>query len=75
MKLAPLAASGQRGTEVGESEEQGEEGRSRERVQQDRLLEREARRESWLARLWRNRRLAKGRPTPGNRAAEPRNER
>jgi hypothetical protein len=60
---------------VNESEEQGQEGRSRERVQQDRLLEREARRESWLARLWRNRRLAKGRPTPGNRAPEPGNER
>jgi hypothetical protein len=60
---------------VSGSEEQGQEGRSRERVQQDRLLEREARRESWLVRLWRNRRLAKGRPTPGNRPAEPRNER
>jgi len=56
-------------------EEQGEEGRSRERVQQDRLLEREARRESWLTRLWRNRWLAKGRPTPRNRGADSGNER
>lgn len=56
---------------MSESGEQSQDGRSRERVRQDRLLEREARRESWLARLWRNRRLAKGRPTPGNRAAEP----
>jgi hypothetical protein len=60
---------------VSEGEEQGEEGRSRERVQQDRLLEREARRESWLARLWRNRQLAKGRPTPRNRGPEPGKER
>jgi hypothetical protein len=60
---------------VSQNEEQGQEGRSRERVQQDRLLEREARRESWLARLWRNRRLAKGRPTPRNRGAEPEKER
>jgi hypothetical protein len=56
---------------VSEGEEQSQEGRSRERVQQDRLLEREARRESWLSRLWRNRRLSKGRPTPHNGPAEP----
>jgi hypothetical protein len=60
---------------VNASEEQGQEGRSRERVQQDQLLEREARRESWVARLWRNRRLAKGRPAPRNRAPEPGNDR
>jgi hypothetical protein len=59
---------------VNESEEQSPEGRSRERVQQDRLLEREARSESWLARLWRSR-LAKGRPTPRNRSSEPGEER
>jgi hypothetical protein len=41
-------------------------GRSRERVQQDALLEREARRESWLTRLMRSRWFAKGRPEPGN---------
>lgn len=40
-------------------------GRSRERRQQDGMLEREARREPWLTRLWRHRWLAKGRPNPG----------
>jgi hypothetical protein len=45
-------------------------GRSREREVQDRLLDREARRESWLARLWRQRRGEKGRPRPGNRGAD-----
>jgi hypothetical protein len=39
-------------------------GRSRERRQQDRLLESEARRESWLTRLLRHRWLANGRPNP-----------
>jgi hypothetical protein len=41
-------------------------GRSAERVKQDELLEREARRESWLTRLMRSRWFAKGRPEPGN---------
>jgi hypothetical protein len=41
-------------------------GRSGEREQQDALLEREARRESWLTRLKRHRWFAKGRPPPGN---------
>jgi hypothetical protein len=41
-------------------------GRSRERVQQDAMLEREARRESWVRRLMRSRWFAKGRPEPGN---------
>ncbi len=41
-------------------------GRSRERAQQDAMLEREARRESWLTRLKRYRWFAKGRPEPGN---------
>lgn len=39
-------------------------GRSRERRQQDRMLEREARRESWLTRLLRHRWLANARPNP-----------
>ena len=43
-------------------------GRSDEREDQDRLLDREARRESWLTRLRRHRSQAKGRPDPGNRA-------
>jgi hypothetical protein len=47
-----------------------DDGRSRERANQDHLLEREARRESWLARLWRQRRGEKGRPHPGNRRAD-----
>jgi hypothetical protein len=34
------------------------------------MLEREARRESWLARLWRQRQGEKGRPKPGNRGAD-----
>jgi hypothetical protein len=41
-------------------------GRSPDRIQQDRLLNREARRESWLTRLLRQRWLEKGRPKPGN---------
>jgi hypothetical protein len=49
-------------------------GRSSEREQQDALLEREARRESWVARLMRHRWLAKGRPHPGN-AGEGNDER
>jgi hypothetical protein len=43
-----------------------DQGRSPERIQQDRLLDREARRESWLTRLLRQRWLEKGRPKPGN---------
>jgi hypothetical protein len=39
-------------------------GRSRERERQDGLLDREARRETWLARLLRQRRAEKGRPAP-----------
>ena len=42
-------------------------GRSRERADQDQLLDREARRESWLTRLRRHRWFNKGRPEPGNR--------
>jgi hypothetical protein len=41
-------------------------GRSRERADQDRLLDREAHRESWLTRLRRYRLFAKGRPEPSN---------
>jgi hypothetical protein len=41
-------------------------GRSPERAQQDTMLEREARREPWLTRIWRHRWFAKGRPEPGN---------
>lgn len=41
-------------------------GRSPERIKQDRLLDREAHRESWLTRLLRQRWLSKGRPNPGN---------
>ena len=41
-------------------------GRSRERAQQDAMLEREARRESWVTRLMRHRWFAKGRAHPGN---------
>jgi hypothetical protein len=41
-------------------------GRSREREQQDAMLEREARRESWVTRLRRHRWFAKGRAYPGN---------
>jgi hypothetical protein len=39
-------------------------GRSRERERQDGVLDREARRESWLARLFRQRTGEKGRPAP-----------
>jgi hypothetical protein len=46
-------------------------GRSPEREQQDALLEREARRESWVARLRRHRWFAKGRAHPGNSGREP----
>ena len=42
-------------------------GRSRERRDQDRLLDRTAAEEPWLTRLWRHRFWAKGRPDPGNR--------
>jgi hypothetical protein len=42
-------------------------GRSRERRDQDRLLDRTADEESWLARLWRHHFGTKGRPDPGNR--------
>jgi hypothetical protein len=49
-------------------------GRSRERLQQDRLLEREARRESWLTRLLRHRWLANGRPNPRGTPSDPHNE-
>jgi hypothetical protein len=45
-------------------------GRSVERSTQDRVLDRTAREESWLARLRRHRWFTKGRPKPGNRAAE-----
>lgn len=45
-------------------------GRSVERARQDRLLDRAAREESWLTRLWRHHWFAKGRPKPGNRADE-----
>jgi hypothetical protein len=45
-------------------------GRSSERAEQDRLLEREAHRESWLARLWRHRIHAKGRPHPAKGAGD-----
>jgi hypothetical protein len=41
-------------------------GRSPERIEQDRMLDREAHRESWLTRLLRQRWLEKGRPKPGN---------
>jgi hypothetical protein len=49
-------------------------GRSPERIEQDRLLDREARRESWLTRLLRQRWLEKGRPKPGN-SSDGRNNR
>jgi hypothetical protein len=42
-------------------------GRSRERAEQDRMLARAARGESWLKQLWRHRWWTKGRPDPGNR--------
>lgn len=45
-------------------------GRSRERAEQDRLLDRESRRESWLARLWRHRFQTKGRPHPARGAGD-----
>jgi hypothetical protein len=47
-------------------------GRSRERVQQDAMLEREARRESWITRLKRYRWFAKGRPESGNAGGDAR---
>jgi hypothetical protein len=50
-----------------ESNEQAPDaGRSQERAQQDAMLEREGRRESWLERLKKYRWFAKGRPEPGN---------
>jgi len=52
-------------------EQNPDDGRSQEREEQDRLLDREARRESWLTRLWRHRSSRKGRPDPGS----PSNER
>jgi hypothetical protein len=45
-------------------------GRSRERADQDRLLDKEAKRESWLTRLWRHRILNKGRPHPAKGAGD-----
>lgn len=45
-------------------------GRSRERTEQDSLLDREAHRESWLTRLWRHRVSTKGRPYPAKGAGD-----
>jgi hypothetical protein len=64
------------GGEVSEQQsEEDNDGRSRERRQQDRMLEREARREPWLTRLLRHRWLAKGRPNPGGARDESGSER
>jgi hypothetical protein len=63
---AVQAAERAHGGDVNEQQSSDDnDGRSRERRQQDRLLEREARREPWLTRLLRHRWLAKGRPNPG----------
>lgn len=48
----------------------GDRGRSRERIDQDRMLDRTADEESWLVRLWRERWWTKGRPEPGNRRGD-----
>lgn len=45
-------------------------GRSHERAEQDELLDREAKREPWLVRLWRERLFAKGRPNPAKGAGD-----
>jgi hypothetical protein len=52
------------------NEQAADAGRTRERARQDAMLEREARRESWLSRLRRYRWFAKGRPEPGNSGAD-----
>jgi hypothetical protein len=59
-------ASGENVTPRQPSDEGHDPGRSDERADQDRLLDREARRESWLTRLRRHRSQDKGRPDPGN---------
>jgi hypothetical protein len=43
---------------------QNDAGRSQERTQQDAVLERAARQESWLSRLWRSKRERKAKPAP-----------